>query len=52
MHPFLDYDEVPAYLKRLVDPMDKDGFVHLSDLPGLGEEIDFDYVETHTLQRF
>lgn len=52
LHPYLDYDEVPAYLKRLVDPMDADGFVHLSNLPGLGEDIDFDYVETNTLQRF
>ncbi|HBK51335.1 MAG TPA: enolase, partial [Pseudomonas sp.] len=52
LHPFLDYDEVPAYLKRLVDPMDEDGYVHLSNLPGLGEDIDFDYVETNTLQSF
>lgn len=37
LHPFLDYDEVPAYLKRLVDPMDEDGYVHLSNLPGLGK---------------
>lgn len=52
LHPYLDYDEVPAYLKRLVDPMDSDGFVHLSDLPGLGEEIDFDFIETNTLKSF
>ncbi|MCP5922284.1 enolase, partial [Klebsiella pneumoniae] len=45
-------DEVPAYLNRLVDPMDNDGFVHLSDLPGLGEDIDFNYIETNTLKSF
>lgn len=52
LHPFLEYDDVPAYLNRLVDPMDKDGYVHLSDRPGLGEDINFSYIETHTLQRY
>ncbi|RRV04563.1 enolase [Pseudomonas sp. v388] len=52
LHPFLEYDDVPAYLNRLVDPMDKDGYVHLSDGPGLGEDINFSYIETHTLQRY
>lgn len=32
--------------------MDNDGFVHLSDLPGLGEDINFDYIETHTLEQY
>lgn len=49
LHPFLDYDEVPAYLNRLPDPMDADGYVHLSTLPGLGEDINFDYIQAHTL---
>lgn len=42
LHPFLDYDEVPAYLHRLPDPMDAQGYVHLSQAPGLGEDIHFD----------
>lgn len=49
LHPFLDYDEVPAYLRRLTDPMDADGFVHLPQLPGLGDDIDFDYIAAHTV---
>lgn len=49
LHPFLDYDEVPPYLKSLSDPMDTDGFVHLSSRPGLGEDIDFDYIQAHRL---
>ncbi|MGH7153782.1 MAG: hypothetical protein ACREF3_07610 [Acetobacteraceae bacterium] len=44
LHPFLDYDEVPAHLNTLPDPMDADGFVHLSAHPGLGDDLDFDYI--------
>jgi len=52
LHPFLDYDEVPAYLNQLADPMDADGYVHLSQLPGLGEDINFGYIEAHTRQKY
>ena len=48
LHPFLDYDEVPAYLNTLADTMDAEGYVHLSQLPGLGEDINFAYIEAHT----
>lgn len=44
LHPFLDYDAVPDYLNSLEDPMDADGFVHLSQRPGLGADINFDYI--------
>jgi L-alanine-DL-glutamate epimerase-like enolase superfamily enzyme len=52
LHPFLDYDEVPAYLNTLADPMDGEGFVHLSQKPGLGEDINFDYIESNTLASY
>lgn len=52
LHPFLDYDEVPAYLNTLADPMDANGDVHLSQKPGLGEDINFAYIEAHTLRSF
>jgi L-alanine-DL-glutamate epimerase-like enolase superfamily enzyme len=52
LHPMLDYDAVPAYLKQIVDPMDSEGVVHLSDRPGLGEDIDFDYIENHTTAKY
>ncbi|WP_300633514.1 mandelate racemase family protein [Pseudomonas sp.] len=51
LHPFLDYEEIPAHLNSIVDPMDADGFVHLSDRPGLGEDINFAYIEANTLSR-
>ena len=52
LHPFLDYDEVPAYLRRLADPMDNEGYVHLSRQPGLGEDLDFDYITAHTVSTY
>jgi len=52
LHPFLDYDEVPAYLNSLADPMDQDGFVHLSQQPGLGEDINFNYIAAHTVTAY
>lgn len=52
LHPFLDYDETPAWLKSLTDPMDADGFVPMPTRPGLGEDIDFDYIEANTVERF
>ena len=52
LHPFLEYDDVPAYLNSLPDPMDADGFVHLSQKPGLGEDINFDYIEANTVSNY
>lgn len=52
LHPFLDYDEVPAYLNSLADPMDKQGYVQLSQQPGLGEDINFDYIAAHTVTTY
>ncbi|MGL4311644.1 MAG: enolase C-terminal domain-like protein, partial [Paracoccaceae bacterium] len=47
LHPFLEYDDGHDYLKSLSDPMDGDGFVHVPDRPGLGEDIDFGFIENH-----
>ena len=47
LHPFIDYDEVPAYLNVRGDAMDADGFVHLPQIAGLGEDINFDYINSH-----
>ena len=43
---------MPPYLNSLWDPMDADGYVHLSQKPGLGEDIDLDYVEAHTIETY
>jgi len=36
LHPFVDYDAPPPWLNESVDPMDAEGNVHVSQLPGLG----------------
>jgi L-alanine-DL-glutamate epimerase-like enolase superfamily enzyme len=50
LHPFFDYDEVPAYLRRLIDPLDADGCIAMPTGPGLGQEIDFDYISAHLVR--
>lgn len=44
LHPFIDYDAPPAWLNKPVDPMDDEGFVHISPEPGLGYDINWDYI--------
>ena len=47
LHPFIDYDEVPGYLNSIIDPMDSDGNIPMPDRPGLGEDINFEYIDEH-----
>jgi Enolase C-terminal domain-like len=45
LHPLVDYEHPPAYLNRIDDEMDHDGYVHLRDVPGLGHDINHAYIE-------
>ena len=45
LHPYIDYEEPAPWLNQLADPMDDQGFVHVSQLPGLGMDINWDYIE-------
>jgi L-alanine-DL-glutamate epimerase-like enolase superfamily enzyme len=45
LHPFIDYDKPPSWLHEISDPLDSEGFVHVSQDPGLGLKINFDYIE-------
>ena len=47
LHPFIDYEQPAPWLNELTDPMDDEGFVHVSQEPGLGWNINWDYIETH-----
>ena len=47
LHPFLDYEEPPPWLNRIEDPMDGEGYVHVSPEPGLGLDINLDYIRAH-----
>ena len=51
LHPFVDYEQPSPWLKRLDDPLDGEGCVHVSSLPGLGQDIDWDYVREHATTR-
>jgi L-alanine-DL-glutamate epimerase-like enolase superfamily enzyme len=48
LHPFIDYDEVPPWLEEPIDPMDAEGYVHVSQRPGLGVALNEAYIEEHT----
>jgi L-alanine-DL-glutamate epimerase-like enolase superfamily enzyme len=52
LHPFIDYEQPPPWLNRLVDPMDDEGYVHVSQDPGLGLDINFDYIQEHLLETY
>lgn len=47
LHPFIDYETPPAYLRRIDDEMDADGRVHLREAPGLGQDIDHSYIDAN-----
>jgi L-alanine-DL-glutamate epimerase-like enolase superfamily enzyme len=49
LHPMIDYDAPPPWLKESVDPMDDEGYVHVSELPGLGMDINFEYIRDHAV---
>jgi L-alanine-DL-glutamate epimerase-like enolase superfamily enzyme len=50
LHPFLNYDEVPEHLTKLQDPMDAEGYVHLSNEPGVGEMLNWDWIKEHEVK--
>ena len=50
LHPFLDYEQPDPWLNQIVDRMDDEGYVHVSDRPGLGLHINSDYVGEHAIK--
>ncbi len=48
--PGVDYDASYPYLKAPCDPLDADGYVRLPQGPGLGYDIDWDYVNAHRVE--
>ncbi|HRJ68110.1 MAG TPA: enolase C-terminal domain-like protein [Beijerinckiaceae bacterium] len=49
LHPHFDYDATPDYLHEPEDAMDADGFVHLSQKPGLGAHYNWDFITANTV---
>jgi hypothetical protein len=52
LHPFVDHEKPAAWLNKLNDPMDDEGFVHVSQDPGLGQDINFDYIQANILEKY
>lgn len=50
LHPFIDYEKPQPWLNQITDPMDDEGFVHVSDRPGLGMDINFDYIRANLIR--
>lgn len=44
LHPHHDYEACFDYLNTPYDMMDSEGYVHLSQAPGIGEDINFDFI--------
>ena len=49
LHPFLDHDAKYPWLAETVDPLDADGCVPIPQGPGLGEVIDWDFIERNKI---
>jgi L-alanine-DL-glutamate epimerase-like enolase superfamily enzyme len=49
LHPSLSYRDATPWLNELIDPMDAEGRVRISQKPGLGMEINWDFIERHTV---
>jgi L-alanine-DL-glutamate epimerase-like enolase superfamily enzyme len=47
--PGVDYEKPLAYLYTSLDAMDSEGYVHLPDRPGLGYDLNWDYIREHTI---
>ena len=43
--PGVDYDTPEPYLKAICDPLDIEGYVHVPQEPGMGYQINWDYIE-------
>ena len=42
--------EAEPLAEYIEDPLDADGYVHVSQLPGLGQDINFDFIKENTIQ--
>ncbi|MGM0400745.1 MAG: enolase C-terminal domain-like protein [Chloroflexota bacterium] len=49
LHPHYDYEAARPWLKSRVDGVDEEGYVHLPQAPGLGLDIDWDFVSENRI---
>ncbi len=48
--PGVEYDAVLPYLEEIADPLDAEGYVHVSQAPGMGYKIKWDYIEENRIK--
>jgi len=48
--PGVDYDAPLGYVKQNCDPIDSEGYVHMPTLPGLGYDIDWDFIKENEIK--
>ncbi|MDE2810034.1 MAG: enolase, partial [Gemmatimonadota bacterium] len=49
LHPFIDFDQPAPWLHEHGELMDDQGFVHVPQRPGLGMNINWDYIEKNKI---
>ena len=47
LHPFIDYEAPKEYQNRIDDEMDADGYVHGREEPGLGQDLNWEYIDAN-----
>ena len=45
LHPMYDYEGAQPWLSTRVDAVDSEGYIHMPQAPGLGLDIDWEFVE-------
>ncbi len=51
LHPFLDYEKPSPLFNTIFDPMDNEGYVTIPTVPGLGWDLNFDYIQSNLLDK-
>ena len=49
LHPMVDYEARTPWLNQIIDPLDEDGCVPLPQRPGLGWDINWDFIESNQI---
>ena len=47
--PGIDYETPPPYLEEICDPLDSEGYVQVPQEPGMGYNINWDYIEENII---
>jgi len=50
LHPHVDYEAPDPWLNTIIDPMDKNGFIPMPTRPGLGWDINMDYIKNNLVK--